>query len=80
MYWHIKLRKIDKMIHVLTLNKKGDNLSTEDVEKIEKLKAEREECLQPVKIRITGHDGGQLSNSNNQSTGSDSPDGTFLGN
>lgn len=60
------------MIHVLSLSKKGD-IPAEDVEKIEKLRIEREECLQPVKIRITGHDGGQLSNSNNQSTGSDSP-------
>jgi hypothetical protein len=63
------------MINVLTLNKKGDNLAQEDLEKIEKLRLEREECLQPVKIRITGHDGGQLSSSNNQSTESDNPTG-----
>lgn len=41
-------------MNLLTINKKGDTLSTEDKEKIEKLKAEREECLQPVRIRITG--------------------------
>jgi hypothetical protein len=63
------LRKIDKMIHVLTLNKKGDSLSKEELEKVEKLKAEREECLHPVKIRITGHDVAQL-NSNNISVSS----------
>jgi len=33
------------------------------------LKAEREECLHPVKIRITGHDVAQL-NSNNISVSS----------
>lgn len=42
------------MISVLSLNKKGEGISPEDLEKIEKLKAEREECLTPVKIRITG--------------------------
>jgi len=63
------LRKIDKMIHVLTLNKKGDSLSKDELEKVEKLKAEREECLHPVKIRITGHDVAQL-NSNNISVSS----------
>jgi len=63
------LRKIDKMIHVLSLNKKGDTLTKEELEKIEKLKAEREECLHPVKIRITGHDIAQL-NSNNISVSS----------
>jgi hypothetical protein len=50
------LRKIDKMIRVLTLNKKSDSLPKEDQEKIQRLKREREECLHPVKIRITGHD------------------------
>jgi len=50
------LRKIDKMMHMLTLNKKGDTLAQEDLEKIERLKSEREECLHPVKIRITGQD------------------------
>jgi hypothetical protein len=50
------LRKIDKMIRVLTLNKKSDSLPREDQEKIQRLKREREECLHPVKIRITGHD------------------------
>jgi len=50
------LRKIDKMIRVLTLNKKGDAIPKEDQEKVQRLKREREECLYPVKIRITGHD------------------------
>jgi len=68
------LRKIDKMIHVLTINKKGDILSKEEVEKVEKLKAEREECLQPVKIRITGHDVAQLSSNNiSVSSGGNTP-------
>jgi len=44
------------MIRVLTLNKKSDSLPREDQEKIQRLKREREECLHPVKIRITGHD------------------------
>jgi len=44
------------MIRVLTLNKKSDTIPREDQEKIQRLKREREECLHPVKIRITGHD------------------------
>lgn len=72
-----QLRKIDKMLSVLTANKKGESIAPEDLDKIERLKTERDECLQPVKIRITGGDGGQLSSSgNNHSTGSDSPTGT----
>jgi len=50
------LRKIDKMIRMLTLNKKNEAIPREDQEKIHRLKREREECLHPVKIRITGHD------------------------
>jgi len=50
------LRKIDKMIRVINLNKKSDTIPREDQEKIQRLKREREECLHPVKIRITGHD------------------------
>jgi len=50
------LRKIDKMIRMLTLNKKNESIPREDQEKIHRLKREREECLHPVKIRITGHD------------------------
>jgi len=49
------LRKIDKMIRVLSV-KKNESIPREDQEKIQRLKREREECLQPVKIRITGHD------------------------
>jgi len=62
------------MIHVLTLNKKGDTLSKEELEKVEKLKSEREECLHPVKIRITGHDVAQLSSNNiSVSSGGNTP-------
>jgi len=50
------LRKIDKMIRVLTLNKKSEGLPKEDQEKIARLKKEKEDCLRPVKIRITGSD------------------------
>jgi len=50
------LRKIDKMIRVLTLNKKPESIPKDDQDKIQCLKKEREECLHPVKIRITGHD------------------------
>jgi len=50
------LRKIDKMIRVLTLNKKEDVLPTGDQEKVQRLKKEKEECMRPVKIRITGSD------------------------
>eukprot|EP01127_Copromyxa_protea_P009616 TRINITY_DN2280_c0_g1_i1.p1 TRINITY_DN2280_c0_g1~~TRINITY_DN2280_c0_g1_i1.p1 ORF type:complete len:471 (+),score=76.96 TRINITY_DN2280_c0_g1_i1:168-1415(+) len=69
------LRKIEKMMNVLMLNKKADNLSSEDAEKIEKLKAEREECLTPVKIRITGDSLPALrDNGSDTPTGSDSMD------
>jgi len=50
------IRKIEKMIRVLTVNKKTDGIPKEDQEKIQKLKQEKEECLRPVKIRITGSD------------------------
>jgi len=48
------LRKIDKMLQMF----KGEYFATgaEDQEKIDRLRKEREECLQPVKIRITGND------------------------
>jgi hypothetical protein len=49
------LRKIDKMLQMFS--PKGENFTTgEDQEKIDRLRKEREECLQPVKIRITGND------------------------
>eukprot|EP01126_Amoeba_proteus_P040991 TRINITY_DN4399_c0_g1_i5.p2 TRINITY_DN4399_c0_g1~~TRINITY_DN4399_c0_g1_i5.p2 ORF type:complete len:139 (-),score=31.38 TRINITY_DN4399_c0_g1_i5:629-1045(-) len=54
------LRKIDKMLRVLTFNKKMENFTKEEQEKITRLKLERDECLQPVKIRITGADLQQL--------------------
>jgi len=50
------LRKIDKMLNVVTISKKGEAFNQEDLEKIEKLKSERADCLNPVRIRITGHD------------------------
>jgi len=49
------LRKIDKMLQMFS-PKSGYFIGTEDQEKIDRLKKEREECLQPVKIRITGND------------------------
>jgi hypothetical protein len=49
------LRKIDKMLQMFS-PKSGYFAGTEDQEKIDRLKREREECLQPVKIRITGND------------------------
>jgi len=49
------LRKIDKMLQ--TFPPKGEYYSnSDDQEKIQRLRKEREECLQPVKIRITGND------------------------
>jgi hypothetical protein len=51
------LRKIDKMLQMFSPKSGGYFAGgTEDQEKIERLKREREECLQPVKIRITGND------------------------
>jgi len=49
------LRKIDKMLQMFSPKNAYLN-GTEDQAKIERLKKEREECLQPVKIRITGND------------------------
>jgi len=63
------LRKIDKMIRMLTLNKKMENLTRDEHEKIERLKMEREECLHPVKIRITGADVVQLNTLSTASSG-----------
>jgi hypothetical protein len=60
------------MINILSFKSKGEGISAEDLEKIEKLKAEREECLAPVKIRITG-DLPALQ----ASTGSDTPTGLY---
>jgi len=49
------IRKIDKIINMLSV-KDGTPLTPEDKKKLEKLMKEREERLQPVKIRITQHD------------------------
>jgi len=73
------LRKIDKMVNLLTLNKRGEAMAPEDIEKMEKLKEERAECLLPVKIRITGYDVSQhslhnISISRGSPSGSDSWD------
>ncbi|GAM24394.1 hypothetical protein SAMD00019534_075690 [Acytostelium subglobosum LB1] len=47
------LRKIDKVIKILSFQN-GTEIPKEDREKLDKLMQEREECLRPVKIRITG--------------------------
>jgi len=49
------IRKIDKIINMLCVHHDGP-LSPEDKKKLDKLVKEREERLQPVKIRITAHD------------------------
>jgi hypothetical protein len=51
------LRKIDKIINMLNLHKAdGEGMSEEDRDKLTRLHKEREECLRPVKIRITSYD------------------------
>jgi len=50
------LRKIDKMLQMFSPKGEYSFAGTEDQEKIQRLRKEREECLQPVKIRITGND------------------------
>ncbi|EGG20818.1 hypothetical protein DFA_00683 [Cavenderia fasciculata] len=47
------LRKIDKVIKIITYQH-GTDIPKEEKDKFDKLMAEREECLRPVKIRITG--------------------------
>jgi len=49
------LRKIEKILRIYS-NQLPENLSQEDKDKITQLQKEREECLQPVKIRISGTD------------------------
>jgi len=50
------LRKIDKMLQMFSPKGEYSFAGSEDQDKIQRLKKEREECLQPVKIRITGND------------------------
>jgi len=51
------LRKIDKVINMLNLHKCDDGtVPKEDQEKLQRLNKEREECLRPVRIRITSYD------------------------
>jgi len=51
------LRKIDKIISMLELQKKeGMPIPNEDEAKLKKLTQERIECLKPVRIRITTYD------------------------
>lgn len=50
------LRKIDKVINILNLHKSDGVIPKEDREKLERLTKERDECLRPVKIRITACD------------------------
>jgi len=54
------LCKIEKVINLMYHQSEGQ-LSEEDCIKLEHLKREREECLQPVKIRIIPHENGDLS-------------------
>eukprot|EP01119_Soliformovum_irregulare_P014879 TRINITY_DN4113_c0_g1_i1.p1 TRINITY_DN4113_c0_g1~~TRINITY_DN4113_c0_g1_i1.p1 ORF type:complete len:432 (-),score=95.83 TRINITY_DN4113_c0_g1_i1:985-2280(-) len=49
------LCKIDKVINLL-YNQSEGQLSDEDKEKLDRLVQEREECLQPVRIRIIPHE------------------------
>eukprot|EP01097_Dermamoeba_algensis_P004239 TRINITY_DN27_c0_g1_i1.p1 TRINITY_DN27_c0_g1~~TRINITY_DN27_c0_g1_i1.p1 ORF type:complete len:732 (-),score=192.24 TRINITY_DN27_c0_g1_i1:390-2585(-) len=50
------LRKIDKVMNLLSLPKMDGAMTKEERDKLEQLKREREDCLKPVKIRITAHD------------------------
>jgi len=50
------LRKIDKMLQMFSPKSGYYPNTTEEQEKMDRLKRERVECLQPVKIRITGND------------------------
>eukprot|EP01118_Nematostelium_gracile_P014515 TRINITY_DN5679_c0_g1_i1.p1 TRINITY_DN5679_c0_g1~~TRINITY_DN5679_c0_g1_i1.p1 ORF type:complete len:502 (-),score=128.68 TRINITY_DN5679_c0_g1_i1:8-1432(-) len=61
------IRKIDKVISLLCAHE-GQNLSPEDKKKLDKLMREREERLQPVKIRITAHDRTLLPNTSSPSS------------
>jgi len=55
-YPALQLRKIDKLIKMLQQHKKNAAISPDDLEKLLRLSKEREECLRPVKIRITRRD------------------------
>eukprot|EP01087_Luapelamoeba_hula_P015186 TRINITY_DN4505_c0_g1_i4.p1 TRINITY_DN4505_c0_g1~~TRINITY_DN4505_c0_g1_i4.p1 ORF type:complete len:665 (+),score=93.47 TRINITY_DN4505_c0_g1_i4:14-2008(+) len=50
------LRKIDKVINMLNLHKTDGIMARDDQDKLGRLNKEREECLRPVKIRITSYD------------------------
>lgn len=50
------LRKIEKVISMLQGQQLDDPLSEDDSAKLKKLLEEKEECLQPVRIRITSYD------------------------
>jgi len=51
------LRKIEKVITMLEAQKAdGAEMTTEDEEKLASLSEQREECLKPVRIRITSYD------------------------
>jgi hypothetical protein len=68
----LQLRKIDKLINMLKMHRKSGTLTPEDQEKLERLTKEREECLRPVRIRITGHDRAQFQGDNDEDD--DSPE------
>lgn len=73
------IRKIDKIINMLCVQD-GTPLSVEDKKKLDKLLKEREERLQPVKIRITQHDrSNQVTSSPSPSSPLDSPVDTTAG-
>ncbi|KAL6071284.1 RWP-RK domain-containing protein [Balamuthia mandrillaris] len=50
------LRKIDKIIGMLKLHSADGLVLDEDKEKLSRLRKEREDCLRPVRIRITSLD------------------------
>lgn len=74
----MQLRKIEKQINSLQSIQGG--LSLDDQARLEALVLEREECLCPVKIRITNHDKalGALSASSSSSTLTTSSSGSSM--
>eukprot|EP01121_Diplochlamys_sp_Union-15-3_P007537 TRINITY_DN1922_c0_g2_i1.p1 TRINITY_DN1922_c0_g2~~TRINITY_DN1922_c0_g2_i1.p1 ORF type:complete len:517 (-),score=66.52 TRINITY_DN1922_c0_g2_i1:103-1653(-) len=50
------LRKIDKTIQSLKAQKESGTITPDDALKLEKFISEREACLRPIKIRISGND------------------------
>eukprot|EP01117_Protostelium_nocturnum_P009515 TRINITY_DN3399_c0_g1_i2.p1 TRINITY_DN3399_c0_g1~~TRINITY_DN3399_c0_g1_i2.p1 ORF type:complete len:617 (-),score=203.94 TRINITY_DN3399_c0_g1_i2:59-1909(-) len=67
------LRKLEKVIKMLHLQEKEGGTSKEDREKLDRLEKEKEECLRPVKIRITANDRIASLNYNSSTNSSTSP-------